>query len=306
MSPATARVIDPILTNLAQGYRQSELVGEALFPRVPVSASGGQVIQFGKEAFMSYQTLRAPGTNVRRVSFGYAGSSYALKNHALEAQVPIEIMRDAQAVPGVDMAQRAVNLVLRAILLGLEIDQAELALTAGNYDSNHKVALGSGAKWSESAVDASTAIETAREAIRTTCGLYPNTMLLSATAWKALRNNQILQGRIKYTQKGVITTDLIAELFDIPNVVVGKAIKSTDAGVLSDVWGDNVVLAYVAKGSAGLEEPSYGYTYTMEGHPAVEAPYYDNNSRSWIYPTAMERAPVLSGILSGYLIQNTN
>ena len=36
----------------------------------------------------------------------------------------------------------------------------------------------------------------------------------------------------------------------------------------------------------------------------VETPYWDANSKSWVYGVSYERAPVLSGIASGYLIVN--
>ncbi len=96
---------------------------------------------------------------------------------------------------------------------------------------------------------------------------------------------------------------MLAKAFDIERVVVGKAVTSDGAGVISDVWGNNAVLAYVPGAPSGMEEPSYGYTYTMTGHPLVEEAYYENNAKSWIYGVGFERAPVLSGITSGYLIQ---
>lgn len=85
-------------------------------------------------------------------------------------------------------------------------------------------------------------------------------------------------------------------------MVVGKAIAFDDAGGSIDVWGKDVILAYVPSSPSGMEEPSFGYTYTMEGHPMVEVPYWDNSNKSWIYGVGYERAPVLSGIASGFLI----
>ena len=55
--------------------------------------------------------------------------------------------------------------------------------------------------------------------------------------------------------------------------------------------------------SSGPEDPSYGYTYTLTGHPFVEEPYQDRNPKSWLYPVSYNRACVLSGITSGYLVQ---
>lgn len=305
--PTTAqrRVIDPILSNVVQGYKHPEHVGMALFPRVPVTVAGGKVIEFGKEAFRLYNTLRAPGTATKRVSFGYEGKPYALENHALEAPVPREHQRDAQNVPGIDLATRAINGVMRVESLILENQQASAARAAGNYDANHKVTLAGTDQWNDYAQsDPVGDVKNAKEAIRASTGIYPNVIEISAKVFAVLSEHPAITDKIKYTQTGVVTAELLAAVFDIQTVVIGKAIGFDDAGDAIDLWGKDVVLAYVPPNPSGMEEPSFGYTYTMEGHPLVEAPYWENQSKSWIYGTAYERAPVLSGIASGFLIIN--
>lgn len=305
MNTAQIRVIDPVLATIAQGFRHPELVGHALFPRVPVQVSGGQILEFGKESFKLYSARRAPGSATRRIQFGYLGKSFALVQDALEAPVPIEHQRDASRIPGVDLGQRAVNTAMRSLSLTLENDQAQLATAAGSYDSAHKVALTGNDKWSDHTNSDPTAhIETGREAVRASVGIYPNTLVLSAQAFKAVKHHPKIVERFKYTGRDTLSTDLLASLWEIERVVIGRAVVSDDAGSLSDVWGNNAILAYVPTASSGPEDPSYGYTYTMDGHPLVEQPYYDNNTKSWVYPVTYERVPVLSGILSGYLIQN--
>lgn len=42
MTPDSARVVDPILSNIARGYSNSALVGGSLFPTVPVQQRGGK------------------------------------------------------------------------------------------------------------------------------------------------------------------------------------------------------------------------------------------------------------------------
>jgi hypothetical protein len=306
MNQGGVRVVDPILSTIVQGYRLPGLIGEALFPRVPVGVSGGKILQFGKEAFLAYNTQRAAGTPYRRITFGYQGQPYALENHGLEAPVPREWMRDAKAVPGVDLATRATNLVMRVITKSLEAQQAALAISAANYDANHKLALAAGTKWSAATGTPKADIEAGKEAIRATTGMRPNVLALSALAFKALKDNPQVVDRFKYVSKESITADMLAGLFDLQKVVVGDDIAADDAGAFSDVWGNNAILAYVPQAASSMEEPSYGYTYTMEGHPLVEVPYWDNASKSWIYGVGFERMPVLTGILSGFLIQNPN
>lgn len=303
MNNAQVRVIDPILTTHAQGYRQPDFVGEALFPRVPVTVSGGRVIEFGLESFRKYNLRRAPGAATQRISFGYAGKPFALFQDALEAPVPREHAREAQ-VPGIDLASRTINLTLKVVLKSLEEEQAALATNAANYDANHKLALAGATKWSTDTGKPSADIEAGKEAVRASTGAYPNVLLLSPGAFTAAKNNPGVVERFKYVSKDSITTAMLAALWEVQKVVVGKAITVSDAGAFTDIWGNSAILAYVPDTPSGAEEPSYGYTYTLDGHPLVEQPYYDNNAKSWIYPVTMERAPVLSGIASGFLIQN--
>jgi hypothetical protein len=304
MSPSQVRVIDPILTTVAIGYRNPQFVGGVLFPRVPVEISGGQVLEFGKEDFLKYNIRRAPGSDTKRISFGYLGKPFALLQDALDVPIPREFQRDASVMPGIDLGTRATQKGMRVVTKSLEEEQAAIALNAANYDANHKVALAGADKWSDPASLPGPQLDDYREAVRASTGEYPNVMVVGATAFKALRNNPSVIDRFKYTSKESITAAMLAALYELDVVAVARSITSDDAGVFSDIWGNNAVLAYVPQQLTGIEEPSYGYTYTMVGHPLVEQPYWDPKAKSWVYGVAMERAPVLTGITAGFLIQN--
>jgi hypothetical protein len=213
-------------------------------------------------------------------------------------------MRDASVVPGIDLGIRAISLGMKVALKSLEIDQATLALNANNYDANHKLTLAGVTKWSASTGTPTSDVNAAREAIRASCGVYPNVGLMSALAFEAAINNQSVKDNFKYTTPDSITPEMLAKLWKLEKVVVGGAITMTDAFVPSDIWGNNMVLAYTNLGSINAEEPSYGYSYTLDGNPLVEPTYWDPATKSWVYPVNYERAPVLSGITSGFLIQN--
>ena len=53
--------IDPVLTNLAVGYKNAEFIAEKIFPQVLTDAEGVQVPVFGKGSFVEYDTKRAVG-----------------------------------------------------------------------------------------------------------------------------------------------------------------------------------------------------------------------------------------------------
>jgi len=304
MNQAQIRVIDPILSTVVQGYSNAQMVGSALFPAVPVEVAGGQIIEFGKEAFQLYDTRRAPGAATKRISAGYLGRPYAVEGHALEALVPLELSRDAQLVPGIDLAGLHVKLVQDIHLTTLEVQQAGIARNAANYDVNHKVALTGVKKWSDITSKPLTDVLAAKEAIRASCGQYPTVMLISAKVFAALQANTSVQTRFQYTSSASVTTDMLANFFGIPKVVVGAAVTASDAGVFSDIWGLDVVLGFVPQSLSTIQQPSFAYTYTMRGNPFVKTPYLDNNRESWVYGVHFERVPVLTGMQSGFLIQN--
>jgi hypothetical protein len=95
-----------------------------------------------------------------------------------------------------------------------------------------------------------------------------------------LKNHPDLIDRIKYTQKGVVTEDLIASLFGIPKLVVSYASKVTndvrindartqDAAATYEFLADtkSALLAYTPP-SPSLLTPAAGYTFIWNGYHA--------------------------------------
>ena len=309
MSQAGARIVDPVLSSVAQGYQNNEMVAPYLFPVVPVDQRGGKIIQFNREDFRLYNTGRAPGSNTKRVSYGYLGNPYALEQHALEGMVPFELMQEANAVPGIDMGRGAVMKTQNIIQLRNEKASADIARNTNNYAASNKVTLAGTSQWSDYSGTSkpSQDIETAKEAVRASIGKRANTVLLSPKAFAAAKQHPLILDRIKYTGRDSVTAEMLANLWDVKRVVVGDAIYEDAAGALADVWGKDVVVAYTELGTladGGL--PSYGYTYRLRSYPMVEMPYQDRNAKSWIYPVTDELSPVLAAALAGYLITNAS
>ena len=302
-----ARIVDPVLTAVAQGYKSSDFVASALFPTVSVDKRAGNIIAFGKEDFMLYSSARAPGASTKRVQFGYSGTPFALVDHGLEGQLPIENMQESQNGPGIDASAMTIRKVQNIMALRLEKASADLARTAGSYAAANKITRTSTAQWSDltsGVSDPIADIEVAKEAVRSAVGKRPNTVVMGAAVFKSVRQHPKVVDRIKYTGRDIVTVELLAALFGVQRVLVGDAIYSNDAGTaFTDVWGKDVVVAYTELGSAAdMGAPSYGYTYNLGGYPQVEDPYFDRNTKSWIYPVTSSEAPVLASAAAGYLI----
>jgi len=308
MTLSQARVVDPVLSIVAQGYKNSAMVAEALFPRVPVALRAGNIISFGKEDFMLYGTARSPGENTKRVQFGYTNGTYGLVDYSLEGQLPIENMQEAQNGPGIDMSGMTVRKTVGIMDLRLEKQAADIARTAGSYAGSNKITLSGTGQWSDYTGTSNPigVVETAKEAVRAAIGKRANTVVLGALVMSKLKHHPVVRDYCKYTGRDVATAELLAALFDVQRVIVGDAIYSNDAGTaFTDVWGKDVVVAYTELGSvADMGAPSYGYTYMLNGYPQVEEPYYDRNSKSWIFPVTRAEAPVMASASAGYLVTN--
>lgn len=306
LSTSAARIIDPILSTVAQGYSNAALIGSNLFPQVAVPQRAGKIVQFGKESFLTYDTARAPGAAIKRINIGYGSQSYVIEDHGLAGIVPRELQEEAQAVPGINLGSATVRTVMDALRLRLEVQQAALATTAGNYNSSNKTTLSGTSQWSDltsGVSDPIKDIEVAKEAIRAAVGRRPNIVVMGAAVMSKLIQHPKIIERLKYTGRDVPGTGILAALFGVDTVLVGDAIQATDAGVFSDVWGKAVVVAYCVPSTiADPTLPTYGYTYQLGGYPFVEPPRYDSDTRSWIYDVADAVKPVIAAQDAGYLI----
>ncbi|WP_225341601.1 MULTISPECIES: major capsid protein [Agrobacterium tumefaciens complex] len=308
LNQRSAAVVDPILSTHARGYRNSTFIASVLLPRVSIPNRSMQVIKFGKEAFRKLNTRRAPGAATKRVQYGYAAEPVALVQDSLEGIVPTEHQQEAEKVPGINLGAGAVNMVLDVLDLNLEIDSANIVRNPANYDNNHKVALVGASRWTDPASDPKGDFDEAKEVIRRSIGRYPNTLALGPNAGNALKNHPKIKEQFKYTSKESISDDMLAAYFEVKKVVVGAAVylpeTATDADLANDVWGNDAILAYVPEAGDNFQVPSFAYTYELQGYPQVEQPYYERPIKSWVYPTTVERRPILTGAEGGFLFQN--
>lgn len=300
--------VDPVLSSHARGYQNAEFVGSALFPTAPIANRSVKVLNFGKGAFRKYmQTRRAPGANVPRMQFGFASGTVSLEQTALSGVVPVETQEEAAKVPNVDMGSVAVTSVQNILRLGREAKQAALARDPNNYAATNKIVLAAGDRFTDDTSKPKDLIKEGKEAIRKMIGREPNVLLLGPSAYSGLDDHPTINEKFKYTSSDSITTKMLEGYFDIDKVVVGKAValpeNASEDDPAEDVWGSDAILAYVPPGSSYMV-PAYGYTYELSGYPMVETPYYDRETRSWVYPTFEEWQAYLTGAEGGFLIQN--
>lgn len=303
MTPSQARVIDPILTEVARGYRSNASpVANILFPVVNVGQRGGKIIVYTPDDFKLINSAKAPGANTKRVQFSYGADNFALIDYRLEGAVPLQLMEESSAVPGIDLGANAVKKVMNLQALEREKQAADLALNASAYSSNNKLTLTGTDKWSDDASDPHGDIASAMEAVRAQVGVRPNVLTLGPTVLTRLRRHpKVLDKLSTSLDRTPATLGQLAAQFEVGTVVEGGAIYHNGTSFV-DVWGDYAHLSYnVVASAADLGAPTFGYTYQLTGRPVVEEAYYDRNSETWYYPCADARQPVLAGASAGFL-----
>ena len=298
------RVVDPVLTNLATGYTNEQFVGDQLMPFVLVDKEGGKIPLFGKEHFRVYNTERALRAKSNRINPEDIGTlDVALDEHDLE--YPIDYREDAESA--YPLQAQATNAVVEGIRLRHEKMVADMVQNAANYAAGNKIALAGASCFTDATSDPQGVVSDAMAAVRAKVVKEPNTMVIGYSAWRTLKKHPQLKAILSDTRPRLVQLADLREIFEIANIVVGRAVMASDAGVVSDIWGDNLVLAYVpgaAGGGRSPYEPSFGYTLRKRGNPVVDTRTEDGKLEL-IRNTDIFR-PFLLGADAGYLISNTN
>ena len=300
-----ARVIDPVLTTAARGYRNAEHVHPVLFPRVETAVRGGTRIEFDRTDFRKANSLRSPGAKTRRVQFGHEGKKFALEQHRLEGKLPVENAEEAMKVPGIDLGMRTVDGTMSLISLASEIHAGELVANQNNYPAAHVNALAGNSQWSHAESNPITDVVDAVEQVRSAIGRRPKDVLLGPKVFAKVRVHAKVLQQIRYANgKQIAMEEDLAKLWGVERVTVGDAIWVDDKDIAHDVWGNIAVVAFTMVGSLTRYEPSFGYGYTLSGTPMAEAPYFDRNENSWMYPCCEEWSNEIVGSDAGFLIKD--
>ena len=305
-TPGQARVVDPILSAVARGYRSPKAaVASVLFPIVPVGLRAGRIISFGPDDFKLVNTARAPGANTKRIQFGYAGENYSLVDYRLEGAVPNELQEEASNGPGIDLSSNAVRRVQNTMALEREKQAADLARNEARYGAGNKETLSGTSQWSDPASDPFTDIMDGKESIRAKIGERRNVLTLGPKVLTALRTHPKVLDRLSTaSDRPPATLQQLQALFELQQIVEGEAVYH-DGSQFQDVWGKDAILAYTTPASMQeMGSPNYGYTYQLAGRPQVEEGYFDENTNTWYYPTSDAYQPVFAGPAAGFLFKD--
>lgn len=298
------RIVDPVLTNLARGYRNAQFIGEALFPVAFMDREAGIIPLFGKEAFELYDTERAIRAQSNIMNPDDVDElDVVLREH--DIAYPVDYREQTEAM--FDAQARASRRVVDVIDLRREVACAKLAQNPGTYLPGAKVTLAGNSQWSNGGGDPIQDVERGKEVIRSRIGVRPNTITMGASAYASLKFHPKLQDALGSNERKLITVEHLKALFGINDIHIGEALANTNS--VGDIWTDTLQLAYVAKPQAGsqtnYEDPSFGYTLRRKGMPEIDTFDGAGGKLHFVRNTDIYKAVVV-GADAGYLISDIN
>ena len=258
--------VDAILTNISVAYmqRQQNFIASQVFPIGPVSKQSDKFYTYTKnDWFRDEAQRRADATESAGGGYNLSTDSYQADVYAFHKDIGDQTRANADAPINVD--REATEFVTSRIALKMETQFVNSFFTSGVWATDSTPAN----LWSDyTSSDPLNDVENGKRQILSTTGFEPNTLVIGYDVFKTLKNHPDLVDRIKYTSSQVLTSDLMASLFDIPRVLVSKAVKATNAegatGAYDFTAGKNALLCYSAP-SAGLLQPSAGYVMSWTG-----------------------------------------
>jgi hypothetical protein len=154
-------------------------------------------------------------------------------------------------------------------------------------------------------------VQTAKNAIMSKAGKMANTILIPYASLQDLMVNDSIIDRLKYTTSNSVGLQDLGNLFGIQNVLIGSESYLTDADVVTDIWTDTVVVAYVpelpAEGVRSWLEPHYGFTLRFTDKQKTDTWLSPDGKISYVRYTDVY-CPCLheSSVTSAYIIQDTH
>jgi hypothetical protein len=260
------------LTNVSIAWMQQDkdFVADKVFPGVPVPKQGDRYYVYDRSFFFRNEMKkRAPSTESEGAGWEVDNTpTYFADVYALHKDIDDQIR--ANADPVINMDRDATEFLSLQAKLNQEIDWASKYFTTGVWlGSSTGTDITPATLWDASGGDPIGDVDVEKEAVKSNTGYTPNILVLGATTYRGIKNNADVIDRIKYTQKGVITLDMLAGLFEVDKVLVCGAVQNSSAeGVAASydfICGSNDALLVYAAPRPSLLTPSGGYTFYWSG-----------------------------------------
>jgi len=271
------------LTNVSVAYIQKAdaFIATKVFPKVAVQKQSDLYWKYSKSDWRRTDVeRRAPATESPGVGWNMDTDSYFAHVYAVHKDIDDQVRANADSTFKLD--SEATQFITNQLLLKRDIDWVARYFKTGVWGTD-LTGVASGptsnqfVQWNNASSDPIKLFADLQTTFIQQTGFKANTLVLGAHVINALKNHPAIIDRIKYTQRGIVTEDLIATLLDVERVLVSYATRATgpqipdakaqDAAASFGFIADSksALLCYTPS-SPGLMQPAAGYTFTWNGY----------------------------------------
>lgn len=252
---------DQLLTNISIQFAAAPegYLADRVLPSVPVAKESAAYWVYDKSRLDTPDSKRAPRSEYNRIDWTVTTDTYLCEQYGLEGEIDDEERKNA-ASP-LDLDVDTTEIVTDMVLNNREVRIADLVLSTAVVTQN--VTLAGADQWSDPASDPLDDVKTARITIYTNApGYSPNVMLMGYLVLEGLKLHPDIKEIIKYTERAIVTKALLAAVFEVDEVLVGKVIRRTSkegqSDTFGDVWGKDALL-FFREMRPSLKRASFGY-----------------------------------------------
>lgn len=265
--------VNTLLTMLSIGYKNQAYVADQMFPIVRVSKQSDIIPIFDQSHwFRDNAKVRAPGTKSEGGGWTVdTTATYFANWWSRRFEIPDQLRRNADA-PW-DLDNTATQFVTDKIMMRREVKFAADHFATSKWTTD-KTGGDDFTLWSNYGASVPDVdVDTYKDTVEALIGAEPNKFLVGKQVHLKLKNHPALMDRIKYTQRGQLTPELIASLLEVESYLVGRSIYTTtiegtaEASVTyTRIWGKNGLLLHVPA-APSLITPAAGYTFVWQVVP---------------------------------------
>jgi len=259
------------LTNVSIAYIQDakDFVADKVFPNIPVMKQADRYFSYTKEFwFRTNAKKRAPGTESAGGGFGLDNTPTYYCDVWAE-HIDIDDQTRSNADQPIDLDRDGTMFVTQGLLIRREIQFMSTFMTASIWTGSSTGSdIVPSIKWDAATGDPMADVDKEKSAVKSHTGFAPNCLVVSNDVFYALRNNKLILDRIKYTQRGIVTEELLAALFGVEKFLVAGAVLNSGAEGGTAAYGfmvSNCALLCYANNVPSILQPSAGYTFGWQG-----------------------------------------
>lgn len=306
---AHTRLTDPVLTQLALGYKNAAFVGTQLLPVVTVPKEGARLPRFGKESYVTEKDERELHGESNKITPAKVTTT-TIELTEKDLAYPIDYRENREA----DFAYEryAIDIIGEKMALNREKRIHALVNNEDSYGSGNKVVLSGSSQFSHKDSDIFGVFDDGFEAVRKAGVGAVNRIVIPSDVWSALRSHPQIFELLKRRGVQRLTPALFAEMLREEDqnltVHIGRAnyLAALD-GTMTPIWANNIVMAHVPapneQGQHFMYKPSFGYTFCREGAMTVDK-YEKEGGKVYCVRTTDINKEYLLMPEAGYLIKS--